>query len=112
MGYAAAIVAEMGAERGRVAIVAGVGLGVATDRHLFGCEISPDRAKLVAQGAIAYIDIIRCAGDDQGHFAAMAGAGVGCVCHAGEDNGVAGYGQSHLDFSTVTPAKAGLYALV
>ena len=109
MGYAAAMAAEMGAERGRVAIVAGVGLGVATDSHRRRIEITPDRAKLMAQGAIAFIDKVRRAGDNQGHSAAMAGAGVGCVCHAGKDNWVAGYGQSHFDFSTVTPAKAGAY---
>ena len=101
--------AKMGADCGRVAVVAGVGLGATADLHLFGHEISPDRAKLMAQGAIALIDIIRCAGDDQGHFAAMAGAGVGGICHAGKDNERTGYGQSHLDFSTVTPAKAGAY---
>ena len=101
--------AEMGADRGRVAVGAGVGLGVASDLYLFGREISPDRAKLMAQGAIAFIDIVRRAGDDQGHFAAMAGAGVGCVYHGGKDNGVAAPGQLHLDFSTVTPAKAGAY---
>ena len=82
--------AEMGAERGRVAIGAGIGLRVATDGHHRRIEIAPDRAKLMAQGAIAFVDIVRRAGDDQGHFAAMAGAGVGCVCHAEEDNGVAG----------------------
>ena len=109
MGYAAAMAAEMGAERGRVAIVAGVGLGVATDSHRRRIEITPDRAKLMAQGAIAFVDKVRRAGDGQSHFAAMAGAGVGCGGHAGEDNGVAAPVQLHLDFSTVTPAKAGAY---